>query len=113
MSLKFGTPSILKFFRSTESINLDKEMKRLEKERRLEIVRKESFIWKERREQRALEKVACDWLMEKCLGVAICQAEVTISKVCTSLVEDVLETALRVGEKKENLKTQNRNERIS
>ena len=49
MSLKFGTPSISKFFRSTESINLDKEMKRLEKERRLEIVRKESFIWKERR----------------------------------------------------------------
>ena len=94
-------------------IDLDKEIKRLEKERRLEIVRKESFVWKERREKRSLEKVAEDWLMEECLGVAIYQAEVTISKVCTSLVEDIIQTALRVGEKNGNLKTQKRNERIA
>ena len=48
--------------------------------------------------------MADDWLMEECLGVAICQGEITISKAYTSLVDDVLETAHRVGEKKENLK---------
>ena len=103
----------MRFFRSIKSTDLEKEMKRLEKERRLEIVRKESFVWKERREKRALEKVAEDWLMEECLGVAIYQAEVTISKVCTRIVEEVIQTALRVGEKNGNLKTRKRNERIA
>ena len=64
MKLKFGTPSILKFFRSTESIDFDKEMRRLEKEKRLEIVKRESSVWKERREQRALQHVAKKWLMD-------------------------------------------------
>ena len=113
MKLKFGTPSISKFFRSTESIDIDKEMRRLEKEKRLEIVKRESSVWKERREQRALQHVAKKWLMDECLGVAICQAELTIIKVCTSLVEDTLETVLRVGEARVNLRKQKRIERTA
>ena len=70
-------------------------------------------MWKERREQRALQHVAKKWLMDECLGVAICQAELTISKVCTSLVEEILETVFRVGEARENLRKQKRIERIA
>ena len=88
-------------------------MKRLEKERRLEIVKRESSAWKERREQRALQKVADDWLLEECLGVVICQAAVTISKICTNLVEDTLKSAIIVGEAREQLKKQKQIERIA
>ena len=83
--------SITKYFRNMEAIRFDEAMQELEKERRLEIKRVKELAWRDRKLQRALLKVAEDWIDNAVLPGVVKEGDLIDDDMTAPVCEAVLQ----------------------
>ena len=87
MKLCFGHPPIHTYFSSKTIFDFDQEIKRLEREQRLEVRRRKELAWLTKREHWSRRKWILEIIEEKIIDPARAEGHEKVKRICEEIVD--------------------------